>query len=425
MNYEEAIAFLQSTRVLGMELGLHAVSALLDAMDNPHKKLKFVHVAGTNGKGSTIAFLSSILMCSGYKTGTFNSPYIERFTEQIRINGTEIEKDQLARLTAFAKSKIQRLLERGEPHPTEFEITAAIAFQYFYEQGCDVVVLEVGLGGRLDATNVIDTPDLGVITAISYDHMNILGNTIEEIATEKAGIIKPGEDVAAYSPAPAVKQVLRNACTEKHAKLHIADFSHIQNCTQSIHGQTFDFDRYKTLQIALLGEHQVKNAALAVLSAEVLQGKGYRITEASIRRGLLHARWPGRLEVLQTNPVFLIDGAHNMDGVTALTHALDSLFHQKNRTFIVGVMRDKDYPSMLAQILPGCERVFTVTPNNNRALPAADLATEAAKYCKNVHVCNTVPEAVRNSLAGASSEDVICAFGSLYYIGEVRNTFSL
>ena len=167
----------------------------------------------------------------------------------------------------------------------------------------------------------------------------------------------------------------------------------------------------------------MKNAALAVLSAEVLQGKGYRITEASIRLGLLHARWSGRLEVLQTNPVFLIDGAHNMDGVAALTHTLDSLFHEKKRTFIIGVMSDKEYPSMLARILPGCERVFTVTPNNSRALPAADLAAEAAKYCENVHACSTISEAVRNSLAGASSEDIICAFGSLYYIGEVRNTY--
>lgn len=421
MTYDEALEFIRNASMLGSKPGLHNISRLLELMGNPQKKLKFVHVAGTNGKGSTVAFISSILIESGYKTGIFTSPYIQRMSEQIKINNIEIGADQFTRLIEFAKGKSEIMLQQEGCHPTEFEITTAIAFEYFYEQECDVVVLEVGLGGRLDATNVIGTPDLGVITAISYDHTDFLGDTLEKIASEKAGIIKHNGDIVTYLNPPSVEKIIEEACVEKEAKLHNTDFMQIKSNSFDIDGQTFDFKEYKTLQITLLGEHQLKNAAVSVNAAEILKGKGYNITEETIRSGLLKSRWPGRLEVLRRDPILLIDGAHNFDGVKALKAGLDALFADKKLTFIMGVLGNKDYQAMLKHILPGCKKLFTVTPNSNRALPAADLAVAAKPYCKDIQICNTVESAVKESLAGASKDDVICAFGSLYYIGQVRD----
>lgn len=421
MTFDEALEFIRNTKKFGIKPGLHNILKLLELMGDPHKKLKYVHIAGTNGKGSTAAFINSILIESGYKTGIFTSPYIQRMTEQIKINNTEIEKYQFAKLTEFVKGKIEIMLEHGGCHPTEFEIITAIAFQYFYEQVCDIVILEVGLGGRIDSTNVIETPDLGIIAAISYDHINILGNTIQEIALEKSGIIKHKEDIVTYLNSPYVTKIIEKVCEEKNAKLYNTDFSSIKVMKQDIKGQAFNYKKYKTLEISLLGEHQVKNAAVSVNAAEVLKNKGYNITEETIRKGLLKARWPGRLEVLKKDPVLIIDGAHNVEGVKALKKSLDLLFPGKKLTFIIGVLSDKDYQSMLAHILPGCEKLFTVTPNNSRALPAADLAVVAKKYCKNIKICNTVETAMKKSLAETSKDDVICAFGSLYYIGEIRN----
>lgn len=421
MTYDEALEFIRNTQRLGMKPGLHNISELLERMGDPQKKLKYIHIAGTNGKGSTAAFISSILIESGYKTGIFTSPHIQRMTEQIKVNNAEIEKYQFARLTELIKGKIEIVLEHGGCHPTEFEIITAMAFQYFYEQGCDVVVLEVGLGGRLDSTNVIDTPDLGVITSISYDHMNILGNTIQEIAREKSGIIKHGGDIITYLNSPSVTEIIEKTCEEKEAKLHNTDFSSIKIIEQDMKEQTFNYKEYTDLKISLLGEHQVKNAAIAVHAAEVLKSKGYNITEKTIRKGLLKARWPGRLEVLRRNPVLIIDGAHNVEGMMALKKSLDSLFPGQELTFIMGVLGDKDYQSMLAHILPGCEKLFTVTPNSSRALPAAELAKTAEKYCKNIQICGTVETAMKKSLAETPKDGVICAFGSLFYIGEIRS----
>ncbi|MEL7608459.1 MAG: folylpolyglutamate synthase/dihydrofolate synthase family protein [Bacillota bacterium] len=420
MTYDEALEFIRDTQKFGSRPGLYNISRLLELMGDPHRKLKIVHVAGTNGKGSTVAFISSILMESGYKTGILTSPYIQRMTEQIRINNLEIDEDQFTRLIEFAKSKAEIMLKEEGAHPTEFEIIVAIALQYFYEQGCDAVVLEVGLGGRLDATNAIDTPDLAVITSISYDHMDFLGDTLEKIAFEKAGIIKRDGDVVTYSNPPSVESVIEKACMEKGARLHAVDFSSIHAVRQKIEGQTFDFKGYKELKISLLGEHQLKNAAVSIAAAEVLKGRGYAIDEETIRSGLLKTRWPGRLEVLRRDPILLIDGAHNLDGVKALKASLDSLFPDKKLTFIMGVLGSKDYRTMLEHILPGCKKLFTVTPNNNRALPAADLAAAAKQYCENIQICDSVETAVKNCLAEASKDDIVCAFGSLYYIGEVR-----
>ena len=425
MNYDEAIDYLVGTQRFGSILGLRSIESLLKLMGNPQKKLKFIHIAGTNGKGSTLAFISNILMKAGYRTGIYTSPFIQRFTERIRIGNDEIGRDELAEITAFTKSCADKMLSMGENHPTEFELLTAIAFEYFYRKRCDIVVLEVGLGGRLDSTNIIDTPELAVITTISYDHMDRLGKTLQEIAFEKAGIIKPGGDVIVYGQNKEAESVFEMACGERGAHLHKADFSSLILREFGIDGQIFSFRDYDHLKISLLGKHQIYNAALAVSATEILRSKGYKITGEALKDGLLSTHWPGRLEVLSRSPVLIVDGAHNPEGAQVLREALDEYFPGKEVTYIMGVLRDKDYEKMMKIVLPGCKRVFAVTTDNPRALPAAELSKYAGSYCKNVQISDTIESAVSTSMNSASSDEIICAFGSLYYIGTIRKIFGL
>lgn len=425
MNYDEAIEYIHGTQKFGSKLGLHNIGILLGLMGNPQKKLKFVHVAGTNGKGSTTAFIGSILMEAGYKTGIYTSPYIQRFTERITIGNKEIAKDELAEITSFVKANVEKMLAMGENHPTEFELVTAIAFEYYFRKSCDVVVLEVGLGGRFDSTNIIDTPDVAVITTISYDHTDRLGKTLPEIAFEKAGIIKSGGDVVIYAQSSEVEQVFERVCSERSASFHRTNFSRLTLHEFGIDGQTFSFGGYENLRIGLLGEHQIRNAAVAVKTAEVLKSRGYHITEDHLRMGLLKTKWPGRIEVLSRDPLFIIDGAHNPEGAAMLRKALDEYFPGKPVTFIMGVLTDKDYISMMKIVLPGCKRLVAITTDSPRALSAVELAKSASSYCKNIQISDTIERAVSMCMESASAEDVICAFGSLYYIGAVREIFKL
>lgn len=423
MNYNEALEYIHGTKKFGWKLGLHNIGVLLELMGNPHKKLKYVHVAGTNGKGSTVTFISDILIAAGYKVGTYTSPYLERFTERMRINNEDIPEETLARITGFVKGKIALMLEKGENHPTEFEVVTAIAFQYYYESNCDVVVLEVGLGGRFDSTNIIDVPLAAVITTISFDHMEYLGNTLGEIAFEKAGIIKEGCDVVLYPQEPEAEKVFEAACKERKCKLQRVDFTQLNPGDFGVDGQEFDFGLYKGLKISLLGRHQLKNAAVALTAIKILRSKGYEISEEALRKGLLSAKWPGRLEVLSTKPVFLVDGAHNIEGVRNLAENLKLYFPDKKATFIFGVLKDKDYMSMIEAIAPLAKGFITITPENERAMSAKDLAIVLQPYCKNVAASDTIEIAIEKSMSSATSEDIICAFGSLYYIGDVRKYF--
>lgn len=426
MNYDEAMEYIYGTQKFGSKLGLHNIGMLLELMGNPQTELKFVHIAGTNGKGSVAAFISSILMEAGYRTGIFTSPFIQRFTERIRIGNDEIGRDDLAAITGYVRENVEKMLAKGENHPTEFEIVTAIAFEYFHRKGCDIVVLEVGLGGRFDSTNIIGTPELAVIATISYDHTDRLGKTLPEIAFEKAGIIKPGGDVVLYGgQPPEVESVFEKACEERKARLRKVEFQDLVLHQFDIDGQTFSAGGYEKLNIKLLGRHQAKNAVLAVKAAEVLKNKGWNMSEDVIRKGLRSAKWPGRFEVISRNPVFIIDGAHNPEGAAVLKKTLDEYFPGRPLTFIMGVVRDKDYSKMMATVLPGCRRLFAVAPNSPRALPAAVLAKNAENYCKNVQISDTIEMAIRTSIQTCSPDEVICAFGSLYYIGIVRNIFGL
>ncbi len=425
MTYEEALEYIHGTYKFGEKLGLHNIRMLLGLMGDPQKKLRFVHIAGTNGKGSTSAFISSILSEAGYRTGIYTSPYIQRFTERIRIGNEEISRSELAKITAFVKSSAEKMVSMGENHPTEFEIITAIALEYYCREQCDIVVFEVGLGGRFDSTNVIDVPELAVITAISLDHTERLGNTLAEIAFEKAGIIKPGGDVLVYSQSMEAEQVFENACSERGARLFKTDFADIRQGSFGIDGQVFSYKGFDSLEISLLGKHQTRNAALSVDAALHLREKGYNITDADIRRGLVNTKWPGRLEVLSKEPVLIIDGAHNPQAAEVLKQTLEDYFPGKPRTLIMGVAADKDYQTMIKTLLPGARRLIAVTTLTGRALPAAKLAEYSRCYCNDVRISDTIVNAIRLSMEIAEPDEIICAFGSLYYIGAVRDYFGL
>jgi dihydrofolate synthase/folylpolyglutamate synthase len=424
MNYKEAIEYINKTQKFGIRPGLEAIEMLLNFMGNPQKMLKYVHVAGTNGKGSTVSFISSVLIEAGYKVGIFTSPSIQRFSEKIRVNHTEIPECDIARIISSMKEKIELILRSGGSSPTEFEIITALAFQYFAEQGCDLVVLEAGLGGRLDSTNIIGKPEVAVITTINYDHMDVLGDTLTEIASEKAGIIKEECDVVLYPQEQDVQTVVDQVCERQGAKLHKVDFSSLQIKSFDFQKQKFDYEAYTSLETSLLGDHQIKNAAIAIKTIEVLQGKGYRVNEQIIRKGLSKAKWPGRFEMVNQSPVFLVDGAHNVQGVLTLNDNLKKLFPGKKVTFMIGVLSDKDYKAMIRVISPIAKSFITVTPNNSRALKAQDLKLFLESHSLNALACESTEEAIRMCLKFALPDEIICAFGSLYYIGEIRKYFT-
>lgn len=423
MNYNEALNYIHGTMKFGIKLGLESIRTLLELMGNPQDKLKFVHVAGTNGKGSTVAFISSVLIEAGYKVGMYTSPCLERFNERIKVNNEEIDGEHLARITAFVKENADIMISKYNIYPTEFEIVTAIAFEYFYEMDCDIVVLEVGLGGRFDATNVIKEALVSVITTINYDHMDRLGDTLEKIAFEKAGIIKNKGDVVVFQQGRNVLEVIEKVCKEKDANMHIAYFESIRIKQYSIDGQKFEYNG-KDFEISLLGEHQVKNAVVALAVLRILRDKGYIIPDDSIERGLVNARWPGRLEVLSKQPVFLIDGAHNKEGAETLAEVLKSYFPGKKIIFIIGALRDKDVESIIRPTVPLALEYITVAPDSSRALSSKEMADFVLRYCKRVSVSDTIEGAIRTSLNRVFSEDdVICAYGSLYYIGKIRSFF--
>lgn len=423
MNYKEALDFIHSTYKFGSKLGLQNIGKLLELLDNPQKRLKFVHVAGTNGKGSTTAYISSILMAAGYKVGIYTSPFIQRFTERIKINNIEIEQQKLAHITSKVKDAIEMMIAEGFNHPTEFEVVTAVALKYYYEEKCDIVVLEVGLGGRYDATNIIDSPEVAVITSISYDHMAILGDTLPKIAFEKAGIIKKGCDCVLYKQSQEVTKVIEDACKERDAKLTKVDFNKLSLGSFSMDGQHFSYGHLEDLFISLLGDHQLRNACTAIEVAFILKQKGFKINDEQIKEGLKAAIWIGRLELLSKNPLFLVDGAHNEDGARTLMEAIKKYFPGHKVTFIMGVLKDKEYTKLIKLASEIADKFIAIAVPNSRTLKAEELFTEITKYCGNVTKSDTIKGAIELALSQRKDGELICAFGSLYFIGEVREYF--
>lgn len=418
MNYTEAINFIHGTYKFGVKLGLQNIRKMLEYMGEPQKKLKIIHVAGTNGKGSTCSFISSILRSASYKVGLYTSPYLEEFEERMKINGENIPKEKLVYYVEYIKPIISRMVDEGFNHPTEFEVITAIAFKYFYDEKVDFVVLEVGLGGRFDATNVIDKPLVSVITTIDYDHMDKLGNTIEEIAYEKAGIIKNGGVVVSFFQKSGALKVIMEACKIRNAYLTVLDKRDIRIRESTIDKQVFDYKEYNELEIKLLGEHQIYNAALAVEAIKKLNIYGYHIDENSIRNGLYYAKWPGRLEIIKKEPFVVIDGAHNPQGISALKNAL-RLFNFKKLILVTGMLKDKDTKNMLDIIVPEADLIITTTPVSERAYTAEELSKKIED--KNTVHIDKIEDASKYALMNAGKDDMVLFCGSLYMIGHVRS----
>lgn len=424
MNYEKALEYIHGTYKFGSKLGLDNINYLLDLMDNPHKHLKVIHVAGTNGKGSTSSYINSILIEEGYKTGLFTSPYLEVFTERIKINNMNIPEEDLARVTKYVKDKVEIMLSHGKNHPTEFEIVTAIAFKYFYEMKVDFVVLEVGMGGRLDSTNVIN-PLISVITPIAMDHTDYLGDTIEKIAYEKAGIIKENSFVVSHPQEREAMEVIKRVCNEKKSRLFLVSTETSIIKEYNEFGIVFDikvFDEiYKDIKIKLLGEHQINNVAVALTTIAVLKKEYYiDIKRSSIYNGLIKCKWPGRMEILKRNPTILIDGAHNTHGAQALRKTIDKIFPCRRIIGVIGILGDKDYKGILSEIIPLCTMVIGTKPNNPRALSLEKLKHEVDNFSVEFLGYDLIRDALGKAIQVAGDDDIILCCGSLYMIGEIR-----
>jgi folylpolyglutamate synthase/dihydrofolate synthase len=421
MTVEETFEYIRSVKWMGSKPGLSRTRELLDALGNPQKSLKFIHVAGTNGKGSTCAMLDSVLRASGYRVGMHTSPYIARFNECLRVNGELITDEELTELVGTVRPHADAMVDK----PTEFELITCLAMLYFKQKACDIVVLEVGLGGELDSTNVIDTPELAVIAAIGLDHTAFLGNTIELIASAKAGIIKPGGDVVVYGAEPDALPVFKRKCSEVGARLTLVDFGRLCVRELTLDGSVSDFLPYKELQIPLAGAYQPRNMALTVTAAEVLRLKGWNITDGTLRQGLAQVAWPGRFELIRRNPTVILDGAHNGHGIAAACDGFRTLFPGQKLVFLVGVMADKDVRSMMTQLAEFAAAFVAVTPHNDRALDAELLAELLRSLGKPVTACGSIDEGVREALRLAKELNApLAALGSLYFSADVRRAFS-
>lgn len=419
MTYNEALTYIHSICWKGSKLGLDRTRELLGKLGNPEKQLKFIHIAGTNGKGSCAAMLSSILEEAGYHTGLYTSPFINRFNERMQIDHQCIPDDELAELTEY----IRPFADGMEDSPTEFELITALAMVYFARHKCDIVVLEVGMGGELDSTNIIDVPEAAVIMAMGLDHVKELGPTMADIARAKAGIIKEGGDVVIYGGNPEADPVFEEVCAQRSAKLHKADFSAIVPGPFGLDGQSFSYGAWKDLQIPLVGVYQMRNAAVVLETVQVLRGKGWHISDAAVASGLKNTRWPARFEVLRRDPVFIVDGGHNPHGIRATAESLQRLFPGKKFTFVTGVMADKDVESILGLIVPLADQFFTVRPDNPRAMSAEELADRIRAMGAKATPCESVAAGVARAVEAEGKDGVACALGSLYMSGDVRTCF--
>lgn len=426
MNYNEALEYIHGTYKFGRVLGLDNITKLLSLLDNPQDDLNIIHVAGTNGKGSTCSFINSMLISSGYKVGLYTSPYLESFTERIRIDSENIQENELARVTEIVKSKVDDMVKEGFNHPTEFEIVTAIAFYYYKEQNIDFVVLEVGMGGRFDATNVIKNPLINVITPISIDHTDYLGDTLEKIAYEKGGIIKENCEVIMYPQNKESEAVIKNIAKEKNCTFTMANIEDKEITKMDILGQVFNCkvkDRvYENLEIQLIGKHQVNNAIVALNVIDILKDKyNFEISDKNIYKGLKNTKWAGRIEVLKKHPLFIIDGAHNEDGANSLCNTIDNYIGDKNITLVLGMLKDKDVRKVCEILIPRCKNIITTKPNNPRAMKASELKEIINKLNKDCTSCGNIDEAVRLALKNSSKKDAIICAGSLYMIGNIRS----
>lgn len=425
----DPVAYINEPRWQASRLGLERIRDLLERLGRPQDALRFVHVAGTNGKGSTCAYLASVLQAAGYRTGLFTSPFIERFEERIRVDGADIAPGALMDATRTVREHAEAMAAETGDHPTEFELMTAVALVHFARSGCDVAVLEVGLGGRLDSTNAIDAPEVAVIARIGLDHTDLLGGTLAQVAGEKAGIVKAGSAVVSWPQDPEAMSVVERAAAACGDTLAVPDFAQL-GVGGIAHGGPVPLrafsHRGEAYETRLLGSYQPYNAALAVEAVRALRARGWDIPQEAVRAGIARAQWPARFEVLPRipgAPQAVVDGGHNPQGARALAESLASVFPGRAPVLVMSVMADKDYPAMLAEVLPLAGAFVATAPSGNpRALAPealADAARAAGAPCP-VAQAPTLAEAVAQAARLAGPDGLICAFGSLYSVAETK-----
>ncbi|MDR2519803.1 MAG: bifunctional folylpolyglutamate synthase/dihydrofolate synthase [Eubacteriaceae bacterium] len=428
MDYQEAMRFIDETYMFGDKIDLENVTRLCAYLGNPQKGLKYIHVAGTNGKGSTSTMLSYILRYSGYRTGLYVSPYLEDFCERIQINNALISHEDVIAYSERLKETVDSIVADGHAYPSQFEVLTAMAFLYFKEKAVDFVVLEVGMGGRFDATNVIESCEAAVICSISFDHMQYLGSTLSEIAFEKAGIIKPGCDTSIYSGiSDEIYQVFEKKAQEVGARLHRANERDIEILSQSLEGQVMRYNKEGSLldlgefRLSLLGIHQSFNVLNVLNTCEILKARGYNIGEASIREALMNVRFAGRFEVMRRDPAIVIDGGHNVEGISSFRENIKAYFEGRKAILFFGMLSDKEFDKSLDMLVSIAKEIFTLTPTDERGV-------DAKRMEEFIH--DRYPEMAAKSLEGIadigknidlSDKSALYAFtGSLYMLGEAR-----
>ena len=425
MNYEEAMNFIQNTNKFGSVLGLDNIKELLERLGNPQDQLRVVHIAGTNGKGSTLAFLAGIFRESGYRAGRYVSPASFSYEERFRINEENISKKDLCFYMEKIKNVAEEMVKDGLSHPTMFEIETALSFLYFLDKKVDVVLLETGMGGRLDATNVVKKPIATVIASIGMDHMQFLGDTLEKIASEKAGIIKEGCPVISYDNTKEVNEVIKNKAKQMHAKVTFVNSAGIRVLQESLNGESFSYRSsdgrwYEKIEIPLLGRHQINNAALALETLNVIKNY-YCISDFQTEDGMRKTIWRGRIEILEREPMVICDGAHNPDGAKSLLSFLQNNFTNQRLIYIMGVLSDKDYEQMVQILAPAADKIYTVAPDNPRALSSRELCNCISKYHQNVEERQRLAECLSEVRQKAEKDDVIIICGTLSFQNELIN----
>ena len=411
MNYTEALNYIHSVSWTFCKPGLERIAELCERLGNPQEGLRFVHVAGTNGKGSFCSMLDSVLRSAGYRVGLYTSPYIRFFNERMCVDGKPIEDEELAELTEYVRPIADSMTDK----PTEFELITAIAFVYFQRRSCDVVILEAGMGGRLDSTNIIRNPLLSVITGIALDHTAFLGDTPEKIAAEKAGIIKDGAPILWGGDEPSAERVIRRTAEARGSRFERVAHEEMTNIRADLSGTTFDFGEDRELHISLLGLYQPWNASSVVSAARLLRERGLSIPDGALRRGLSAARWRGRFEIIDRDPLMIFDGAHNPQGIRSAVESIRHYFGTQKVYLLTGVLRDKDYTAIAADLSRVASRAFTLTPDSPRALPAADYADTLRGAGIAAEHFESLSKALSAAREAAKRDGVpLCCLGSLY-----------
>ena len=424
MRYQECIQYLEKEVGFGSVPGLERMQLLCDRLGNPERRLSVIHVAGTNGKGSAAAMLSSILTEAGYRVGTYTSPHLERYNERYQINGEEISDADFAKEITLMRQLCAEIEKEGKSMPTLFEIVTGAAFHYFDVQQVDILILEVRLGGRFDATNIVPAPLLSLIMSISIDHTDFLGDTIEEIAAEKAGIIKKNCPVVLYSQEEIVYNIIKDAANRADAPFYCLNDAEITVASQTLEGTVFSAKNkwifLENLELSLLGSYQIANCTAVLEACRVLQKRGLEISETALRNGLKNAHWAGRMEICGRNPLVILDGAHNADGIHQLAESLSVYCNEKRVTLILGILGDKEYRKMAEQILPFADVLILTEPRSERKLDASALAHSISDYSGAVYIERVLEQAYETAITLTPSDGILLCCGSLYMIGAMR-----